>query len=310
MTQHAEQSRRDLLKPLGPDSQTWKDFGSWRFNLMLPQAFVLQVSHPIVDAGVGDHSVYKTDPWGRAKRSTALLWPIVYARPQKAIDMGVKLYDLHRSIKGVDKHGKQYFSLDPEAYSWVHITGYDATIRMHEMLGTSPTEAQREQMFLEWRQLGFLMGIREQDLPATQAEYWEYFNRMIADKLEMGEVAQDLLSHNHYLELPKPPEDRLPEFAWKMIRAVVGRFMRFNLRATLPRQYREKFDIPWTKRDERLFRLWCRVYRMMHAITPKKMRLIPMARRAFEDARQNPEAYSLDAAADNVVWTLKERTSS
>ena len=80
MTQTAEQTERRLdLQPLGPDSLTWQDFGSWRFHLMLPQAFVLQVAHPIIDAGVGEHSVYKTDPWGRAKRSTELLWPIVYA---------------------------------------------------------------------------------------------------------------------------------------------------------------------------------------------------------------------------------------
>lgn len=293
MTQTAVQSRRDVLKPLGPDSYTWQDFGSWRFNLMLPQAFVLQVSHPIVDAGVGDHSVYKTDPWGRAKRSTAMLWPIVYARPQKAIEMGVKLYDLHRSIKGVDKNGNKYFSLDPEAYSWVHITGYDATIRMHEMLGKSPTTKEREQMFQEWRQLGFLMGIRDQDLPATQSEYWEYFNRMIEEKLEMGEVAQDLLAHNHYLELPKPPVDWLPEWGWKMIRAVAGRFMRFNLRATLPHLYREKFDIPWTKSDQRLFRVWCSFYKVVYALTPARMRLIPLARRAFADAEKHPEAYNM-----------------
>lgn len=297
MTQTAEQSRRDVLKPLGPDSLTWQDFGSWRFNLMLPQAFVLQVSHPIVDAGVDEHSVYKTDPWGRARRSTALLWPIVYARPQKAIEMGVKLYDLHRSIKGVDKNGNKYFSLDPEAYSWVHITGYDATIRMHEMLGKSPTEEQREQMFIEWRQLGGLMGIRDQDLPATRDEYWEYFDHMIKDKLVMGDVAKDLLAHNHYLEIPKPPVDWLPEFAWKMIRAVVGPFLRFNLRATLPPQYRERFDIPWTRRDQRLFKAWCRFYRVMYSLTPKKRRLIPMARKAFEDARKHPEAYKLNKSA-------------
>ena len=291
MTQLPEQSRRDVLKPLGPDSMTWKDFGSWRFNLMLPQAFVLQVAHPIVDAGVGEHSVYKTDPWGRAKRSTALLWPIVFARPQKAIEMGVKLYDLHRSIKGVDKHGNKYFALDPEAYSWVHITGYDATIRMHEMLGKSPTTEQRTIMFKEWRQLGLLMGIRDQDLPENESEYWDYFHGMIQDKLEMGEVASDLLAHNHYLEIPKPPIKWLPSMAWIMIRAVMGRFLRFNLRATLPHQFREKFDIPWSKGDERRFRIWCGFYRIMHSLTPKKMRLIPMARKAFDDAKAHPDVY-------------------
>ncbi|MEP5232825.1 MAG: oxygenase MpaB family protein [Alloalcanivorax sp.] len=293
MTQTAEQTERHLdLQPLGPDSLTWQDFGSWRFHLMLPQAFVLQVAHPIIDAGVGEHSVYKTDPWGRAKRSTELLWPIVYARPQRAIEMGVKLYDLHRSIKGVDKQGKKYFALDPEAYSWVHITGYDATIRMHEFYGTSPTTQQRHEMFAEWRQLGKLMGIRDKDLPATESEYWDYFHGMIRDKLEWGDVVQDLMRPEHYLEISKPPNSKIPDAAWRMILAVMGRFMRFNLRATLPVTFREKFQIPWTTNDERLFRLWCGTYRAMHTLTPKKWRLIPLARNAYTDAQRHPEAYN------------------
>lgn len=304
MAKAAEQSSRPVLTPLGPDSYTWHDFGSWRFNLMLPQAFVLQVSHPIIDAGVGEHSVYKTDPWGRARRSTQLLWPIVYARPEKAIDMGVKLYDLHRSIKGVDKQGNTYFALNPEAYSWVHITGYDATIRMHELMGRSPTAEQRAAMFKEWRQLGMLMGIRDQDLPANESEYWEYFHGMIKDKLEMTDVAKDLLAPSHYLEIPKPPVDWLPEFAWKMIRAVLGRFMRFILKATLPDQYREKFAIPWTRNDQRLFKAWCRFYRVMHALTPKTLRLIPLARKAFKDARQHPEAYNLNKTLKGAHYEL------
>ena len=98
MTQTATDTPRDIPQPLGPDSYTWQDFGSWRFHLMLPQAFVLQVAHPIIDAGVGEHSVYKTDPWGRAKRSTELLWPIVYARPQKAIEMGIKLRERRKEL--------------------------------------------------------------------------------------------------------------------------------------------------------------------------------------------------------------------
>ena len=304
MTQTATDTQREIPQPLGPDSYTWQDFGSWRFHLMLPQAFVLQVAHPIIDAGVGEHSVYKTDPWGRAKRSTELLWPIVYARPQKAIGMGIKLRDLHRTIKGVDKHGNKYFALDPEAYSWVHITGYDATIRMHEMLGKSPTAEQRRAMFVEWRQLGKMMGIRDQDLPATESDYWAYFHGIIRDRLEWGEVVQDLMSPEHYLEIPKPPGSRIPDTAWRLILIVMGRFMRFNLRATLPHQFREKFHIPWSKTDQRLFRAWCGVYRVLHTLTPKKLRLIPLARNAYRDAERHPDAYNLNNIPEGAHYDI------
>jgi uncharacterized protein (DUF2236 family) len=218
--------------------------------------------------------------------------------------MGIKLRDLHRTIKGVDKHGNKYFALDPEAYSWVHITGYDATIRMHEMLGKSPTAEQRRAMFVEWRQLGKMMGIRDQDLPATESDYWAYFHGIIRDRLEWGEVVQDLMSPEHYLEIPKPPGSRIPDTAWRLILAVMGRFMRFNLRATLPHQFREKFHIPWSRNDQRLFRAWCGVYRVLHALTPKKQRLIPLARNAYRDAERHPDAYHLNTIPEGAHYDI------
>lgn len=277
--------------PLGPGSHTWRDFGSRRFQLMLPQAFVLQVAHPVIDAGVSEHSTYRSDPWGRAKRSVEMLWPVVYARPEAAIEKGVALREMHRSIRGVDKRGKRYTALDPEAYSWVHLTGYDATIRMHEFMGRSPDEEERRTMFREWRQLGRMIGVREQDLPATTEEYWDRFHGMIRDRLEMTDVARDLLGEDFYLDLPKPPVRWLPEFAWRVIRRGLARFQRFNLRATLPPAFREKFGIEWTARDQWRFRLWCRIHRVLHALTPRKWRLIPLAREAVRDAERHPEAY-------------------
>src|SRR5690606_26049851 len=120
------------LQPLLPGSQTWRDFGTLMFHLMLPQAFTLQVAHPMVDTAVGVDKKYKHDPYGRAKNSTRLLWPVVYSRPEQAVQMGMNLRELHRKIKGVDSKGNKYHALDPEAYSWVHVTGFDTTVRAHD----------------------------------------------------------------------------------------------------------------------------------------------------------------------------------
>lgn len=283
-------------EPLGPDSFTWAYFGSYQFHLMLSQAFVLQVCHPVIDAGVGEHSVYKTDPWGRAKRSTELLWPIVYARPEEAVRKGIELRELHRSIKGVDKHGQRYHALDPEAYGWVHITGFDATVRMHEIFGTPPNEAERKQMFEEWRQLGAMMGIQDKHLPRTEEEYRDYFHDMIENRLELGEVAQDLLSVEHYYEMPRPPNAQwLPEPLWRGFLRVAGPLANRLTLGTLPPHFRERFGIRWTDDDERRFRRMVKVLRAVHAVTPRPLRYIPLARQAMRDARRHPEAYGTEA---------------
>lgn len=291
-TTRRKTARQPGPEPLGPDSLTWRDFGSYRFHLMLPQAFTLQVAHPVIDAGVSDHSVYRSDPWGRAKRSTAILWPVVYARPDVAIQKGIELREMHRAIKGVDRDGNKYHALDPEAYAWVHGTGFDATLRMLELFDRPPTAAERATIFREWRQLGLMLGIRESDLPGTEAEYWEYFENMINRRLEMGPVTRDLMSADFYLQLPKPPNARLlPDFAWKAFLRVITPVARFHLSGTLPDSFRRRFDIPWSRRDERLFRLYCAAVRTAFRLTPRPLHYIPLARRAIGDARKHPEAF-------------------
>lgn len=288
---------KDEIRPLGPDSLMWKDFGSQIFQLILPQAFVLQSAHPVIDAAVAKDKKYKNDPWGRARNSTALLWPIVYARPEKAIQMGKQLREMHRDIKGVDKNGKKYHALDPEAYSWVHITGFDASVRMHALLGNPLTPEQRKQAFDEWKQMGGLLGIADKYIPQTEEEYWKYFNAMIEERLVQGEVVDDLLDPWHFAQWPKPPKSRMPNFLWKMLAVPSGLLFHKIIVATLPENFRTRFNVRYSALDKLFFRAFVLLVRALYPLVPESKRYIPLARRAIEDARRNPEAYRYDPEA-------------
>ena len=289
------------FKPFTPGSYTWRDFGSYRFQLMLPQAFLMQVMHPVINAGVAEHSSYKTDPWGRATRSIKLLWPIAYGRPDVALEKATQLREMHRAIKGVDKDGKKYFALDPEAYAWVHGTAFDATVRMHELFGHRAGAEEVEAMFQEWRSFGEILGVRESELPKTQSEYWDYFNNMIDARLARGEVAEDLLSDRFYFEQPKPPNTKLPDFAWRWISKPVGFAMKVMTVGTLPARLREKLNIPYSKPQQFTFAILVAFIRLVDALTPQEKRYIPLARKAIADAKRNPQAYVV-----NVNATIEE----
>lgn len=281
-------------KPLGPDSLTWRDFGSYLYHLMLPEAFILQSAHPIIDAAVGKEKKYKLDPWGRAKGSVALLWPVVYSRPDKAIEMGHKLRELHRQIKGTDAQGKAYHALDPEAYSWVHLTGFDSSVRMYEYFGRPLSTADRQRMFEEWKQMGSLLGIHERYIPQTEPEYWQHFNYMIENRLIRGEVVEDLLHKHYFANYPKPAEMKsLPDLAWKMIIGPTGWLLHKISIATLPDSYRRKFNVPFGKGDQMFFKFFAWAVRTFYPLVPQGKRYIPLARRAFADARNHPEAYHI-----------------
>jgi uncharacterized protein (DUF2236 family) len=51
-------------RPLGPGAVAWYANSDNRFLLVSVRTLILQVAHPMVGAGVADHSVSKTDPWG------------------------------------------------------------------------------------------------------------------------------------------------------------------------------------------------------------------------------------------------------
>src|SRR5262249_49784505 len=73
----------DLAGYLGPDSVTWRLAGEAIMLLGGGRAVLLQLAHPLVAAGVGQHSSYRTDPWGRTARTIELMAALTYGtRPQ------------------------------------------------------------------------------------------------------------------------------------------------------------------------------------------------------------------------------------
>lgn len=293
--------KKGEVRPFGPDSLMWQDFGSQLFQLILPQAFILQSAHPVIDAAVGKEKKYKHDPWGRARNSIAMLWPIVYARPETAIAMGKQLRELHRAIKGVDKNGKKYHALDPDAYSWVHITGFDATLRMHALFGTPLTAEQRAQVFEEWKQMGALLGIADKYIPQTEDEYWRHFNSTIEERLIWGEVVEDLMDRWHYARWPKPPQSSMPNFVWKMLITPLSPLLQKIIVATLPDNFRKRFNVRYSALDRLFFRGFAWLVKTLYPRLPESQRYIPLARRAIEDARRHPEAYRYEPeAAANI----------
>lgn len=306
MTQTApvQERQQQAPQPLGPDSYTWRDFGSYLFHLMLPQAFVLQSAHPIIDAAVSKDKKYKVDPWGRAKGSVKLLWPVVYSRPDKAIEMGHRLREMHRAIKGVDKDGNKYHALDPEAYSWVHITGFDATLRMFEYFGRPVTREERAQMFAEWKQMGSLLGIPDKYIPQTEDEYWKHFDYIIEERLIWGEVLDDLMDPKFYGNYPRPDElKHLPMPIFKLIMGAAGWLMHKVSVATLPQNFRSRFNVKYSKMDQRMFKLFAWTVRMLYPVVPERMRYIPLAWRAIADSRKHPEAYEHEYEDNNEYAT-------
>ncbi|MFF2650319.1 oxygenase MpaB family protein [Streptomyces sp. NPDC058045] len=268
--------------PPEPGGILWDSAGDIRMLLALPAALTLQVAHPAVGAGVAEHSVYRTDPWGRGARSlrSVLLW--VYGGPAAA-EEGRRLRALHRTISGTDTRGRPYRALTPATYAWVHATGFPVFHHCRRYLYGRPyTPEEERRVYAEWLQVGRVLGLREGDMPGSVEEFWPYYRRMLPE-LEATPVVRDLVDAG----LPVPPPDRGPRALllplralWPLLRRPAGHFRRFIILGLLPPDARTTLGLPWTPRQERRLRHLSRCLTLLVPRLPERLRYLPAARRA------------------------------
>ncbi|MFH8623085.1 oxygenase MpaB family protein [Streptomyces vietnamensis] len=266
----------------------WSVAGDVRALLMLPAALTLQVAHPAIGAGVDDHSVFRTDPWGRGERSLRSLQLWIYGGEEAARE-GRRLRELHKTIQGTDAHGRRYHALTPAYYSWVHATGFPVYRHGLRLLVRPLTGAQERQLYAEWLQVGRILGIHDRDMPQTIEAFWPYYRKVLAEEIEATTVVRELLDTD--LPLPAPDRGPLPlrlalRLLWPVLRRPFLRLRAFLTVGLMPPDAREAIGLEWTDAQERALRRFARVVRAVVPVLPERLRYLPLAREAREAARR------------------------
>ncbi|MFD4031880.1 oxygenase MpaB family protein [Streptomyces sp. NPDC058637] len=268
--------------PPPPGGVLWSLAGDVRGLLMLPAALTLQVAHPAVGAGVDEHSVFRTDPWGRGERSLRSLQLWVYGG-EAAAEEGRRLRKLHRTIQGTDTRGRRYHALTPANYAWVHATGFPVYQHAARYLVRPLTDAQERALYREWLQVGRILGIHDRDMPQTVEEFWPYYRKMLAEEVEATVVVRELVAADR----PVPPPDLGPPAVRPLVRAVwplllppLSRFRAFITVGLMPPDARAAIGLAWTPDQERRLRRLCAVIRMVVPALPERLRYLPLARSA------------------------------
>ncbi|WP_327351963.1 oxygenase MpaB family protein [Streptomyces sp. NBC_01304] len=274
--------------PPPPGGILWTVAGDVRMLLTLPPALTMQVAHPAVGAGVDEHSVFRTDPWGRGERSLRSVQLWVYGG-ERAAEEGRRLRALHKTIQGTDTRGRRYHALMPDYYAWVHATGFPVFRHTAKYLQRRPyTEAQERQLYAEWLQVGRILGIHDRDMPQTIEEFWPYYRKVLETEIEATAVVRELVA----VDRPVPAPDRGPwllrvalRAAWPLVFPPLARFRRFITIGLMPPDAREAIGLPWTEAQERRLRRFGRVVRTVVPLLPERLRYLPLAREARAKAR-------------------------
>jgi uncharacterized protein (DUF2236 family) len=233
-------------------------------------ALLLQVAHPTVGAGVSEHSQFQLDPWGRLLRTLDYACTIVYGGPQAAGEMGRRIRSFHTQIKGTRPDGRHYHALEPVAYAWVHATLAEGIVAAHERFGRPFTDEQRQQLWVEWRALGRMLGIRDCDLPADWPGFRGYFEEMVETQLEHTTAVDEVWAA---LSRPTAPDSpAIGRSAWPLVRPPLAHFLRVSTAGLLAPTLRRRLGVGWTRADELELRVLGATLRAATPLMPASLR--------------------------------------
>src|SRR5262245_44376494 len=112
----------------GPESVSWTIFREPAVLLSGLAAVLLQLAHPAVASGVGEHSSFEKDVLGRGQRTSAAMYQLIFGSLAEATAMSRRLYRVHRLVRGrinapsTPLHGRAYRANERPLLLWVAST--------------------------------------------------------------------------------------------------------------------------------------------------------------------------------------------
>ncbi|MCW2931607.1 MAG: hypothetical protein JWM19_2569 [Actinomycetia bacterium] len=158
-------------------------------------AVLLQSVHPLVMAAVADHSGYRSDPWGRLRRTSYFIGATTFGSPAHAHAAIARVRAIHEHIAGTAPDGRPYAASDPHLLRWVHVAEITAFLSAYTAYGGSQLDqAGRDGYVADMARVAAELGVP--DPPCTEAEVAATLDRYrpeLAGTPQAPEVARFLL---------------------------------------------------------------------------------------------------------------------
>ncbi len=246
----------------GPGSMVWRVNGEAATVLGGGRALLMQVAHPMVSAGVADHSDFSRDAFARLWRTLDAVLTIAFGDERQARAAAERVTEIHARVVG-ERRGSSYLALDPALLLWVHATLVDTALVTYESFVGPLGPDEREGYHDEMKRFAAAFRLPAEAVPARLVDLRAYLEDTIRG-LEVTDEAR-LLARG--IIRPEVPMTLLP------LRGLLGE----ATAGLLPPALRRGFRIPWGPARERALRgaAWG-VRRTLPAL-PAKVRRWPHA---------------------------------
>lgn len=250
-----------------PTSVFWRINREWLTTLSGARAVLLEIAHPLVAAGVAEHSNYRGDPFGRLFRTVNTMTDLAFNRPQAAHRAARHYYACHRKVKGRLREdvgpypaGTGYDADDPSLRRWVLATLIDSTLLVYDLFVRPVSPAERESYYADFQKLGGYLGLTRSQMPPTYADFQDYMQAMLqSNVLTVGPQARDIA---RALYTPSPA-------------GRVARQLSFIGIGLLPAHLRTAFGFGWSDADERRLRRLAAFSRRVRPLLPDLLMVHP-----------------------------------
>ena len=231
------------------------------------RAILLQLAHPLVAAGVAEHSSF------REGRLTAALRLHHTVRAMLSLSFGgdaarestlAQINAIHRRVNGVLPEaagpfaaGTPYSAEDPALLLWVHATLLDSIPLIYERLIGPLSDVERDRYCVEAASIVRALGVA-----AGEPGSWAELRRYVDATCTSGQIVVSRQARALAAAVLAPP------FSWAVAPAThVNRLFTIGL---LPPFLRGQYGFAWTAADERALNRWTHVLRRTRRWLPDR----------------------------------------
>jgi uncharacterized protein (DUF2236 family) len=248
----------------GPGSVTWRLARERVVPLGGLSALLLQLAHPLVAAGVAEHSSFRGDPTKRLMLTLEMLLVTTFGDASQVGAMTSRIAGIHRFVHGSlpQDEGEwhrdtPYSATSPELCLWVYATIVETTLNSYSAFVRSLSRDERAEYYRESEKWGHLYGVGKDIRPASYQEFERYYASMLS-RLRAGDQARSIarmILRSRLRGIPIPP--------WSYLLAA----------GLLPGPLRAQYGLRWSAAHRALWWLFTHVIHIvMCRLAPARLR--------------------------------------
>ncbi len=183
----------------GPGSEAWR-IGRERVLILAgPAALLMQIAHPLVAAGVDQHSDFRVRPVHRLRTTLDATLTMTFGDRDQAAKAAARIRSRHRRVTGCTSDaagafpaGTEYRADDPQLALWVLATLVWTALEFYDGFVAPLPPERRARYQAEMSRIGGLLGVPQELLLGSHEEFTEYMASMDDAVLEVGPQARRL----------------------------------------------------------------------------------------------------------------------